>query len=209
MRSRRTPALPGPDCRDRGKPLGLATETEAYWDSGDWWDYWIKEFCKSFFDVPLSSSQLFFFGVPPPRFFDERLTHSVISAFYEVYNNLGFGFLEYIYGIALERELLARNHIVARQVSVGVSYKGDEIAEQRMDMIVDERLLVEIKSTFELRKAATRQVYNYVRCTNLEVGLLLHFGPQAKVYRIGCPKNKKALSNNPTNPLNPNSLPSR
>jgi GxxExxY protein len=123
---------------------------------------------------------------------DETLTHSVIGAFFEVYNTLGFGYLEYIYGMALERELLARRHEVARQVSVPVFYKGSVIAEQRLDMVVERSLLVEIKSTFELRKAATRQVYNYLRCTNLEVGLLLHFGPQAKVYRIGHPKNRKA-----------------
>lgn len=125
------------------------------------------------------------------HFPDQRLTHSVIGAFFEVYNTLGFGYLEYIYGIALERELRARRHRIARQVSVPVFYKGDEIAEQRLDMIVDRKLLVEIKSTFELRKAATRQVYNYLRCTNLELALLLHFGPEAKVFRIAHPTNKK------------------
>ena len=115
---------------------------------------------------------------------DERLTHSVIGAFFEVYNNLGYGFLEHVYVMALERELIARNHQIAREVAVQVFYKGDHIAEQRLDMIVDQRLVVETKSTRELHKSANRQVYNYLRATNLQVGLLLHFGPEARFYRI-------------------------
>jgi len=86
--------------------------------------------------------------------------------------------------MALERELIARNHQIAREVAVQVFYKGDHIAEQRLDMIVDQRLVVETKSTRELHKSANRQVYNYLRATNLQVGLLLHFGPEARFYRI-------------------------
>jgi GxxExxY protein len=118
------------------------------------------------------------------QLFEERLTHSVIGAFFDVYNTLGFGFLEHIYVMALERELMARKHRVAREVAVRVLYKGHELAEQRLDMIVDEKLVVETKSTHELHKSATRQVYNYLRSTNLEIGLLLHFGPEAKFHRV-------------------------
>ncbi len=57
---------------------------------------------------------------------EERLTHSVIGAFFEVYNTLGFGFLEHIYVMALERELIARKHRVGREVAVRVFYKGPE-----------------------------------------------------------------------------------
>ena len=77
------------------------------------------------------------------RLFEERLTHSVIGAFFEVYNTLGFGFLEHVYVMALERELIERRHRVAREVSVPVFYKGHDLAEQRPDMIVDNRLIVE------------------------------------------------------------------
>jgi GxxExxY protein len=82
----------------------------------------------------------------------EALTRSVIGAFYEVYNQLGFGFLEHIYMKALERELRARGHKVAREVWVTVYYKGEELGRQRVDMVVDEKLVVEGKSTYELRK---------------------------------------------------------
>lgn len=115
---------------------------------------------------------------------EERLTHSVIGAFYEVYNTLGFGFLEHIYVRALEQELLARGHRIDREVIVSVVYKGVVIASHRLDLIVDGKLVVETKSTNELHKAATRQLFNYLRATSLEVGLLLHFGPEPKFYRL-------------------------
>jgi len=142
-------------------------------------------------------------SVPRVNLFEERLTHSVIGAFFDVYNTLGFGFLEHIYEMALERELLARKHRVARQVAVQVIYKGHPLGEQRLDMIVDEKLVVEVKSTHQLHKAANRQVYNYLRSTSLEVGLLLHFGPEAHVQRV-IHRNQGENPSNPSNPLHPN-----
>jgi GxxExxY protein len=120
-----------------------------------------------------------------------ELTHSVIGAFYEVHNNLGFGFLERFYVMALERELLERGHTVAREVSVNVCYKGQELGSQRLDLIVDERLVIETKAATELHKSATRQLYNYLRATNLELGLVLHFGPEPKFYRVICRNQRK------------------
>jgi GxxExxY protein len=114
---------------------------------------------------------------------EEALTQSVIGAFYEVYNALGFGFLEHLYVMALERELRERGHTVSREVSVPVSYKGELLGTQRIDMIIDGKLLVETKSTLQLSPIAERQLYNYLRATNLEVGLLLHFGSQPRFYR--------------------------
>ena len=121
------------------------------------------------------------------------ITAAIIGSFYEVYNTLGFGFLEHIYVMALERELIARGHRVDREVAVQVAYKGEELSNQRMDMIVDGKVLVETKSTLELHKSARRQVYNYLKATNLEVGLLLHFGPVASFYReIRSSPNRKS-----------------
>ena len=123
--------------------------------------------------------------------YEGKLTHSVIGAFYEVYNNLGFGFLERFYVTALQRELLQRGHRVAREVSVNVFYKGQELGSQRLDLIVDERLVIETKAASELHKSATRQLYNYLKATNLELGLLLHFGPEARFYRVICRNERK------------------
>ena len=117
---------------------------------------------------------------------EEAVTRSIIGAFYRVYNKLGFGFLESLYVSALERELIARGHDVAREVSVRIMYDGVELGLQRLDLIVDQRVVVETKSTSELHKHATRQVYNYLRATHLEVGLLLHFGPEPRFFRVMC-----------------------
>jgi GxxExxY protein len=114
----------------------------------------------------------------------ERLTHSVIGAFFEVYLTLGYGFLEHVYVASLTRELRTRRHDIGREVSVPVLYKGEEIARQRLDMIVDQQLVVEVKSTRTLHEGSVRQVENYLRATKLELGLLLHFGPQPKFYRV-------------------------
>lgn len=80
----------------------------------------------------------------------EKLTKSIIGAFYEVYNTLGFGFLESTYVRALENELAGRGHGVAREVSFPVMYKGENVGTQRIDMIVDGKIIVETKSTYDL-----------------------------------------------------------
>ena len=112
------------------------------------------------------------------------LTRSIIGAFYDVYNTLDFGFLEHVYKAALEKELLARGHHVEREVRVVVYYKGDPIAVQIIDMLVDGKVVVEAKSGGYFHPAWGRQLHNYLRATSLEVGLLLHFGPEAKFYRV-------------------------
>lgn len=124
--------------------------------------------------------------MPDVQLIHSALTRSVIGAFFEVYNTLGFGFLEHLYVMAMERELLARGHKVCRQVGVPVIYKGHPLGTQQLDLIVDDTLVVETKSTYELHRAAARQVYNYLRATRLEVGLLLHFGPKPAFYRFVC-----------------------
>jgi GxxExxY protein len=124
--------------------------------------------------------------MPEEDLIEAALTRSVIGAFYEVYNTLGYGFLEHIYLLAMERELVARGHHVDLEVSVRVAYKGELLGTQRLDMLIDDRLILELKSTQLLHPSARRQLYNYLRATNLEVGLLLHFGPEARFHRLIC-----------------------
>ena len=124
---------------------------------------------------------------------EEALTHSVIGAFYEVYNTLGHGFLEHIYGAALARELIGRGHRVEREVLVHVYYKGDVIGVQRLDMVVDGKVIIENKSTHHLSHRDPRQLYNYLKATMYEVGLLLHYGHDPAFYRMVCGNQKKNL----------------
>lgn len=122
---------------------------------------------------------------------DEGITHSIIGAFYDVYNSLGCGFLEQLYVRALEYELLSRGHSVSREYCVRVYYKQFEIGVQRLDMVVDQRIVVEVKSTLTLDPSATRQVYNYLKGTNLDVGLLLHFGREPSLRRLFCRRDRR------------------
>lgn len=123
-----------------------------------------------------------------------ELTHSVIGAFYEVYNALGYGFLERVYMTALEHELRARGHEVRREVAVPVSYKGADVGTQRLDMVVGGAVIVEAKSTEVLHPTASRQLFSYLRATPMEVGLLLHFGPKPRFYRVFCTTHRPAGS---------------
>jgi len=115
---------------------------------------------------------------------EARLTYSVIGAFFEVYNHMGFGFFESVYANALEIELKARGHRVAREVAVEVIYKGHVVGLHRIDMIVDEKLVVESKASLDLPRAAGRQVRSYLHATYLTLALLLHFGPSPRFFRF-------------------------
>ncbi|HET9424592.1 MAG TPA: GxxExxY protein [Gemmatimonadaceae bacterium] len=112
------------------------------------------------------------------------LTRSVIGAFYRVYNRLDYGFLESIYAEALSRVLLKSGHEVRREVGIVVYFEGEAIGLQRVDMIVDGLLIVEIKSSHDVSKSSHRQLMSYLRGSEMEVGLLLHFGPRPDFYRV-------------------------
>jgi len=115
---------------------------------------------------------------------EHKTTESIIGAFYHVYNRLGYGFLENVYALALEKELRARGHRVDREFVVTITYEGEPLTTVRLDMVVDGKVVVENKSTAVLPAFAQRQVFNYLRASALEVGLILHFGPVAHFHRL-------------------------
>jgi GxxExxY protein len=112
-----------------------------------------------------------------------ELTGTIISAFYEVYNHLGTGLLEKAYAGALEYELELRGVRVRREVLAEIGYKGRIVARYRIDMVAEDRVVVELKSTKHLNPEDHRQLLNFLRATKWEVGLLLHFGPKPLFYR--------------------------
>jgi GxxExxY protein len=120
---------------------------------------------------------------------EDKRTESIVGAFYEVYNTLGYGFRESVYAAALEKELRLRGHKVAREVLVQVFYKGEVISRQRLDMLVDDVVVVENKTSRSLVPRGARQLYNYLRASRLEVGLLLHYGPKPKFLRLFSPNS--------------------
>ena len=110
-------------------------------------------------------------------------TSSIINAFYYVFNHLGAGFLESVYAASLAKVLRARGHRVEREAPVRVWFEDEVVALQRVDMVVDGKVIVEIKSGDRLSTAGRIQLGNYLAATGLEVGLLLHFGAKPMFLR--------------------------
>ena len=122
----------------------------------------------------------------------EALTGSAIGAFYAVYDELGSGFLEHIYVAALQRELCRRGHDVARETRVPVFFRGERIGLQRLDMVVDQQLVVEVKAAESALDYGSKQLFSYLRATRLEVGLLFSFGAKPVFKRVVCRNALKA-----------------
>ncbi len=106
----------------------------------------------------------------------DPLTEKIIGAAIEVHRTLGPGFLESIYEEALVVELRLRGINFERQVEVDVNYKGHVIKGQRLDLLVEKEVIVELKSVANLPEAATAQVLSYLKATELKRGLLINFG---------------------------------
>ena len=119
------------------------------------------------------------------------ITSKIISAFYAVYNKLGYGFLEKVYENALIIELEKLGLSVRQQVPIQVCYEGKVVGEYFADLLVDDKVIAELKATKEIIDAHEAQLINYLKATNIEVGLLLNFGAEAKFKRKIFTQRKK------------------
>ena len=119
------------------------------------------------------------------------ITGSILDSFRDVHRALGFGYREFIYALALERDLVTKRHQVDREVAVMVYYRGEPLARQTLDMVVDRKVVVETKATEHLHPGAHLQLFSYLCATNLEVGLLLHFGREPVFHRMICENRLK------------------
>jgi GxxExxY protein len=114
---------------------------------------------------------------------EPELVHSIVGGFFNVYNYFGYGLSERVYCGALAHELRERGHNVIRELLIDIRYRGRHVAAQRLDMVIDDRVIVENKATERLCPADRMQIISYLRATKFEVGLLLHFGPSANFER--------------------------
>jgi GxxExxY protein len=114
---------------------------------------------------------------------EKGLSHAIVACFYEVYNKLGYGYLESMYARALEIIIRRRGLQVEREYPAAVMFEGHQIGFHRVDMFVERRVIVEVKSTERLPGSAHRQLRSYVKALDLELGILLHFGPTPTFYR--------------------------
>ena len=113
----------------------------------------------------------------------KELTEQIIKIFYKVYNTLGYGFLEKIYENAMMIEFRKTAIATVSQSSIKVLYDDEIIGEYFADILVDNKVIIEIKSAKNLTVDHEAQLLNYLKATNMEVGLLLNFGPEPEVKR--------------------------
>ncbi|MBN2470130.1 MAG: GxxExxY protein [Anaerolineae bacterium] len=126
-----------------------------------------------------------------PRWRHQDLTERIIGAFYDVRNTLGYGFLESVYENALVHELGRREMRVIQQKPLAVYYDGVIVGQFFADLIVEDRVILELKAVEKLVAAHRRQLYNYLRATDCEVGLVLNFGPEAEFFRVILDNDRK------------------
>ena len=141
-------------------------------------------------DLPLMNS-------PPAGLKHSELTDKIIGVFYDVYNELGYGFLESTYAEALAMALDESGLSVAREVPVPVWFRGKKVGQYFADVLVDDVVMLELKAARTLESAHEAQLLHYLRATNVEVGLLLNFGMRPQFRRLLFDNERKKTRENP------------
>ena len=112
-----------------------------------------------------------------------ELTEKIIKSFYKVYNSLGYGFAEKVYENALYLELSELKLNVKQQEPINVFYENKIVGQYFADLIVGDRVILELKACESLSAAHEAQLLNYLKATKIEVGLLLNFGQKPEYKR--------------------------
>jgi len=120
-----------------------------------------------------------------------ELTEAIIGVFYDVYNELGFGFVESVYRRALRMALMEKGLRVESEHPITVFFRGEKVGDFRADLVVNEVVLLELKTVKKIIRAHEAQVINYLRSTTIELGLILNFGPQPQIRRLVLDNSRK------------------
>lgn len=126
----------------------------------------------------------------------KELTETIIKAFYGVYNELGFGFLESVYQKAMVIVLRDYGLKVEEEKQIKVYFRGKVIGDYRADLWVNNTVILELKAAKTLVKENEAQLLNYLRATKVEIGLLLNFGPKPQFKRMIFDNSRKNVKNN-------------
>lgn len=130
----------------------------------------------------------------------EELTFKVINAYYKVYNTLGYGFLEKVYENALAVEFQQLGLFYKKQFQIKVYYEEKEVGFYIADFLIEEKLIIEIKAMESLCEEHEYQLINYLKATNIEIGLLMNFGKKAEFKRKIFQNKLKKSAKIPLNP---------
>lgn len=114
---------------------------------------------------------------------EKELTNKIIKAYYQVYNTLGYGFLEKVYENAMYLELHKQGLDCKRQERIKVYYEGVQVGDYFADIIVENKVIIELKAAENLCYEHESQLINYLKATNIEIGLLFNFGKEAQFKR--------------------------
>ena len=126
-----------------------------------------------------------------------ELSEIIIGVFYDVYNELGFGFLESVYRKSFALALAPKCATVKEEVPITVYFRGSNVGDFKADLVVNDLILIELKTAETLVHAHEAQVLNYLRATQLEVALLFNFGPKPQVRRLLFDNDRKRLKAHP------------
>jgi len=113
----------------------------------------------------------------------KELSFTIMEAAFEMHNTLGSGYSEGIYESALAKEFRDRNIKYERQKLIEVWYKGEKIGEYRLDMVVEGKIILELKAVSELNKIFEAQILSYLKATGMKLGILLNFGGKKVEYK--------------------------
>lgn len=119
------------------------------------------------------------------------ITSEVLSAFYDVYNELGYGFLEKVYQNALFNELTQRGIHCQKEYPISVYYKGMCVGDYYADIMIENKIILELKAVKSILPEHLAQLNTYLRATDAEVGLLLNFGLEPQKKRIVFTNDRK------------------
>lgn len=126
------------------------------------------------------------------QFRHAELTKGIIGVFYEVYNELGHGFIESVYENALCIALRKKGFEVHQQIAIPVWFQGEQVGDFDADLMVNRLVLLELKVARSIEQAHIAQSMNYLKATPIEVGLLLNFGPRPEFKRVVLGNDRKA-----------------
>lgn len=122
----------------------------------------------------------------------QELTQVIIEVFYDVYNELGHGYLESVYEAAMTIALSEKGVRANRQQSLPVWFRGHGVGNFHADIVVEDVVIVELKAARNIESAHEAQLLNYLRASQIEVGLLLNFGPAPRIRRMVFGNDKKS-----------------
>ena len=126
-----------------------------------------------------------------------ELTEKIIGLFFDVYNELGHGFLEAVYAEAMALALGAAGLEVRREVEIPVWFRGKLIGDFRADLVVEEAVILELKAVRAIDQAFEKQLLNYLRATEFEIGLMLNFGQKPEFRRLVFENTRKKIRVHP------------